>query len=243
MAKRNARIRYLSIFSEDPPRLAGYYAQRFGFVEMARSDSGDISLTDGGVRLSIVRLRDSLGEVKMTAGPHHLGIDVESIETIKGRFRRLNPRGVVVPERGSQRGEVRLYDPECNPISLSSRGFGLSAEPDAPTRIRQITIESLDPAAQADFYAAVFGFTPLPNPSAYRQGVRPDCSVSDGHIILTCRDFYGVTVGASPRYGVSGCLIQPPTPAPTDDGGRDPDGNPATFVPGASREEQSLWRV
>jgi len=243
MAQRSARVRYLSIFSEDPQRLAAYYAQRFGFVEMARADSGDVSLTDGGIRLSIVRLRDSLGEVQMTAGPHHIGIDVESIETIKARFRRLNPRGVVVPERGSQRGEVRLYDPECNPIGLSSKGFGLSGEPDAPTRMRKIMIETLDPAAQADFYAAVFGFTPVPNPSAHRQGARPDCSVSDGHIILTCRDFYGVTVGASPRYGVSSCLIQPLGSAAADDDGRDPDGNLVTLRADAPREEQSLWRA
>ncbi len=243
MAQRTARVRYLSIFSEDTQKLAAYYVERFGFVETARADSGDVSLTDGGIRLSIVRLRDSLGEVQMTAGPHHIGIDVESIETIKARFRRLNPRGVVVPERGSQRGEVRLYDPECNPISLSSRGFGLSGEPDAPTRMRQIMIETLDPAAQADFYAGVFGFTPVPNPSAHRQGARPDCSVSDGHIILTCRDFYGVTVGASPRYGVSGFLIQPLVSASADDSGRDPDGNQVMLPPGASREEYSLWRA
>jgi hypothetical protein len=243
MAARPARIRYLSIFSEDPSNLATYYIQRFGFAEMARADSGDVSLTDGGLRLSLVRLRDSLGEVQMTPGPHHIGIDVESIEIIKARFRRLSPRGVLVPERGSQRGEVRIYDPECNPISLSSRGFGLSGTSDAPTRLRQITIDSLDPIAQAEFYAGVFGFKPVPNPSAHRQGARPDCSLSDGHIMLTFRDFYGVTAGLAPRYGVSRCVIQPLGSAVADDGGRDPDGNQVTFSVSSSREEYSTWRT
>lgn len=243
MAARPTRIRYLAIFSEDPVNLATHYIQRFGFTEMARADSGDVSLTDGGVRLSLVRLRDSLGEVQMTSGPHHIGIDVESIESIKARFRRLNPRGVVVPERGSQRGEVRIYDPECNPISLSARGFGLSGAADAPTRLQHIMIDSLDPVAQAEFYAGVFGFKPVPNPLAHRQGARPDCSLSDGHIMLTFRDFYGVTAEPAPRYGVSGCVIQPLGSAATDDGALDPDGNQVTLPSAASREEHSTWRA
>jgi catechol 2,3-dioxygenase-like lactoylglutathione lyase family enzyme len=242
MAPRPARIRYLSIFSEQPQALASYYTERFGFSEIARADSGDVSLSDGGIRLAIVRLRDSLGEVQMTPGPHHLGIAVESIEAVKARFRRLCPRGVLVPERGSQRGEVRLYDPECGPISLSSRAFGLPGAPDAPTRLRHVTVEALDPAAQAEFYAGVFGFDPLPNPAAHRQGARPDCSVSDGHVIITFRDFYGVTAGPSPRYGVSGCVLQPLGSA-KDDGGRDPDGNRVGPLPGAAAEGRASWHA
>lgn len=243
MAAHPARIRYLSIFSEQPQALASYYAERFGFSEIAHADSGDVSLTDGGIRLAIVRLRDSLGEVQMTAGPHHLGVAVESIEAVKARFRRLCPRGVLVPERGSQRGEVRLYDPECAPISLSSRAFGLSGAADAPTRLRQITVEALDPAAQGEFYAGLFGFASVPNPAAHRQGARPDYSVSDGHVVITFRDFYGVTAGPSPRYGLSGYVIQPLDASAAADGGRDPDGNRAGPLPGVSAEGRASWRA
>lgn len=242
MAERPARIRYLTIFSEKPEALAVYYGQRFGFTEMARADSGDVSLTDGAIRLAIVRLRDALGEVQMTPGLHHLGVDVESIEAVKARFRRLCPRGVLVPERGSQRGEVRLYDPECNPIGLSVRSFGLSGDPETPGRLRLVTIDALDPAALADFYAGVFGFSAVPNPLAHRQGARPDCSLSDGHIMITFRDYYGVTAGSSPRYGVSSCIIQP-LGSTVADGGRDPDGNPVTLTSGISLERGASWRA
>jgi len=242
MAERPARIRYLTIFSEKPETLALYYEQHLGFTEMVRVDSGDVSLTDGAIRLAIVRLRDSLGEVQMTPGLHHLGVDVESIEAVKARFRRLCPRGVLVPERGSQRGEVRLYDPECNPIGLSVRSFGLSGDRETPARLRLITIDALDPAALADFYAGVFGFSVVPNPLAHRQGARPDCSLSDGHITITFRDYYGITAGSSPRYGLSSCILQPHGSTAAD-GGCDPDGNQVTLTLGVSQEGGASWRA
>jgi hypothetical protein len=41
-----------------------------------------------------------------------------------------NPRGTVIAETGDlQHGEVRIHDPECNPVTLSAKNFGLAAAP------------------------------------------------------------------------------------------------------------------
>src|SRR5690348_3422644 len=92
------RIRYIALLSAAPPALAAYYRESFGLQQLEGSPAGDVALTDGSVKLAIFQLRDALGEARMEPGLHRLGIAIDNVEEVKARFRRQNPRGVLVPE-------------------------------------------------------------------------------------------------------------------------------------------------
>src|SRR3954462_15347758 len=121
-----SRLRYIAILSEQPPALADFYRRIFGLHALGDSPAGDLVLGDAVTKLVIFRIRGDLGEARMEPGLHHLGVAVDSLERVKARFRRHDPRGVMVPEpRGPHYGELRLYDPESIPVSLSQRCFGM----------------------------------------------------------------------------------------------------------------------
>jgi len=63
-----SRIRYLAMLSEEPAKLAGFYAANFGLSELGRSSAGDVSLTDGGFNFTFLRPRPQLREPHMTIG-------------------------------------------------------------------------------------------------------------------------------------------------------------------------------
>jgi len=120
------RIRYLALLCDEPAALARFYGTCFGLAEMGRTDAGDVTLTDGGFNITLFKQRPQLHEPSMERGLHHLGIAVESLDETLARYRAFNPRGVIVAESGDlQHGEVRIHDPECHPVSLSQRQFGL----------------------------------------------------------------------------------------------------------------------
>ena len=117
-----ARIHYLALLCADPIALADFYRRNFAFAELGRSADGDVTLTDGGFNLALLWIRPSLREPHMEFGLHHLGIAVESIDYVVARYRTLYPRGTVVREGSSfHSGEARIYDPECNPVTLSEK--------------------------------------------------------------------------------------------------------------------------
>ena len=121
-----ARIRYLAMLCADPSALAGFYSRNFGLDEIGRTPAGDVTLTDGGFNLTLIRPRPGLREPHLEIGLHHLGIAVDDIDAVVARYRAFDPHATVVRESGDlQHGEVRIYDPECNPVSLSQRNFGL----------------------------------------------------------------------------------------------------------------------
>src|SRR5262245_30941447 len=125
-----ARIRYLAFLSADPAALAGFYRHDFGLDEIGRSADGDFTLSNGVFNVTFFRARPSLRELRMELGLHHLGIAVDDVEAVVARYRARYPRGTVVAESGDlQHGEVRIYDPECNPVTLSGKNFGLGETP------------------------------------------------------------------------------------------------------------------
>ena len=139
------RIRYLAMLCADPAGLAGFYRDCFGLEEMGRTDAGDLTLTDGGFNITLFKQRPQLHEPRMERGLHHLGIAVESLEETLARYRAFDPRGVIIAESGDlQHGEVRIHDPECHPVSLSQRHFGLDGVSGAIPRIAHIALNALD---------------------------------------------------------------------------------------------------
>ena len=140
-----ARISYLAVLSEDPASLAGFYAPYFGFTELGRTADGDVTLSDGGFNLTLFRHRPGLGEPRMEPGLHHLGIAVDNIDDTVARYLAHYPRGTVIKESGElSRGEVRIHDPECNPVSLSARNFGIAPGPPRVPRIAHIALNALE---------------------------------------------------------------------------------------------------
>ena len=200
------RIRYLAMLCADPAGLAGFYRDCFGLEEMGRTDAGDLTLTDGGFNITLFKQRPQLHEPRMERGLHHLGIAVESLEETLARYRAFNPRGVIIPESGDlQHGELRIHDPECHPVSLSQRHFGLDGASGALPRIAHIALNALDTERVRDFYAQVFGFRELfeaHRESMKRPGYR-NKHVGDGHTNVAIQTFYSDEVGHEARFGIA----------------------------------------
>jgi catechol 2,3-dioxygenase-like lactoylglutathione lyase family enzyme len=204
------RIRYLALLCDEPAALGRFYGTCFGLTEMGRTDAGDVTLTDGGFNITLFRQRPQLHEPGMERGLHHLGIAVENLDETVARYRAFNPRGVIIPESGDlQHGEVRIHDPECHPVSLSQRQFGLDgldpARAGAIPRIAHIALNALDPERVRDFYAQVFGFRELfeaHRESMKRPGYR-NKHVGDGHTNVAIQTFYSDEVGHEARFGIA----------------------------------------
>jgi catechol 2,3-dioxygenase-like lactoylglutathione lyase family enzyme len=198
-----ARVRYIAILAQDPKRLAAFYRDTLGMRDLGESPAGDVSLTDGAVNLTLFRLRPELGEAWMEQGFHHIGIEVDSIERAKARFRRLNPRCVIVPEVGGiHHGDVRFHDPEYIPVSLSQMRFGVPDAIGSSRRLSRIGFDVLDPAATCEFYVRVFGFTEQSMPAG-SGAERPDRMVSDGYITLGFHNYFSAGGSHRPRYGLN----------------------------------------
>lgn len=115
-----ATLRYIAFISENPEKLTEFYRRFLGTEEIGRSPEGDISITDGFYNLTFFKRRAALNELRMESGLHHIGLQVDDLEEIKGRFLALNPRGMILQEPADvHHGEIRIHDPECFPVSLS----------------------------------------------------------------------------------------------------------------------------
>jgi catechol 2,3-dioxygenase-like lactoylglutathione lyase family enzyme len=184
-------IRYLAVISKDPEALAKFYLEEIGMDEFGRSSAGDISLTDGYYNLTVFRQRADLIELRKESGLHHIGLDVKSIDVVLAKYRELVPGGVAVREPdGVQFGEVRIFDPECNPISLSESGFGVGGGKRGLPRIGHIAIHTLQPQRTADFLTALFGMRELRTTEERRQQGRFNCFMGDGATNLALHPYY-----------------------------------------------------
>jgi catechol 2,3-dioxygenase-like lactoylglutathione lyase family enzyme len=201
-----ARIRYLAMLCTTPAVLAGFYVRNFGMNEIGRSSGGDFALSDGSFNLSLLRNREELREPHMALGLHHLGIAVERIDDVVARYRALHPRGTVVAENGDlHHGEARIYDPECNPVTLSQKNFGLAPSAPRVPRIAHIALNALDPEAILAFYRDVFGFRELfaaHAQSRKRPGYR-NKHVGDGENNVAIQAFYNEEEGHEARFGIA----------------------------------------
>ncbi len=200
------RIRHISIMSPDPAPLAAFYTANFDMREVARGAEGDIDLTDGGYAVAIVKRRPGLRELRLEDGLHHIGIAVENIDETVARYLARYPRGAVVAETGgARRGEVRVHDPECNPVALSQANFGLPDAPPGLPRVAHMALNALDTEAIRDFYASVFGFREVfeaHKEARKRPGYR-NKHVGDGFTNVAIQAFFSGEEGHEARFGVA----------------------------------------
>jgi catechol 2,3-dioxygenase-like lactoylglutathione lyase family enzyme len=208
-----ARVGYLAILSHNPDKLAGFYTGHLGFSELGRSPAGDVTITDGGFNVTIFRHRHELNELSMEIGQHHIGIAVDSIAEIEERYRKFNPRGTFMREAGDlQHGEARIYDPECHPVTLSERNFGLPEPKAGLPRIAHVAFGTLDPSALHDFYAQVFGFRELfvAHAEVAKKPGYKNRHVGDGFTNMALQEFFSDREGHEGRHGIAhiGLLVK-----------------------------------
>jgi catechol 2,3-dioxygenase-like lactoylglutathione lyase family enzyme len=185
------QIRYLAVISQDTGALAEFYRDEIGMDEMGRSAEGDISLTDGYFNLTLFRQRASLMELRLDTGLHHIGMAVDDIDEVLRRYRELIPGGVALREPGSVHyGEVRIFEPECNPVSLSQKAFGVKTAERRLPRIGHIAIHTLQPQRCADFFTALFGMRELGTTQERRTQGRFNCFMGDGRTNLALHPYY-----------------------------------------------------
>lgn len=199
-----ARIRYIAALSEQPQQLAGFYQRFLQMQEIARSHDGDVSLSDGFCNFTLIKKRPGLMEPRTELGLHHIGLEVASLEEVKRRYLEFNPRGIVVPEPGGpHHGELRIYDPECNPVSLSQTGFGIKGEARKLPGVRHVAWNALDPDALLKFYTEVLGLRELSSSQLRRREGRGNRFAGDGFTNLAIHPFYNEREGHEPRFGVN----------------------------------------
>jgi catechol 2,3-dioxygenase-like lactoylglutathione lyase family enzyme len=200
-----AVLRYIAYLSEDPDKLADFYHRFLGTEELGRSPEGDVTVTDGFYNLTFFRKRPSLGELHMETGLHHIGLQVDDLEEVKGRYLKLYPRGMVIREAGDlQHGEVRIHDPECRPVSLSTKGFGVPpAKEKSFPRVRHIAYNALDPETMLLFYTQVLGLREVPSSYLRRQQGLGNRFCGDGKTNLAIHPFYSRAEGHEAKYGIN----------------------------------------
>lgn len=200
-----ATLRYIAYLAHDPEKLADFYHHFLRTEELGRSADGDISITDGYYNLTFFKKRPSLGEMHMELGLHHIGLQVDDLEDVKGRFIRFNPRGTIIPEPNDlQHGEIRIHDSECRPVSISTSSFGVpgSKEKRFP-RVRHIAYNALDPEIMLQFYTQVFRLREIPSSYQRRQQGRDNRFCADGKTNLAIHPFYNRIEGHEAKYGIN----------------------------------------
>jgi catechol 2,3-dioxygenase-like lactoylglutathione lyase family enzyme len=205
-----AAISYIAYLVDNPDDQVNFYNRYLKTREAGRSPEGDISITDGFFNLTFFKNRPELHEVRMEPGLNHIGFEVESVEETKKRYVRYMPRGTVVPESGDlYHGQMRIHDPDCNPVSLSEKGFGVKKERRLPG-IRHVVYNTLDTERMLEFYCEVFGLREVTVSKAYRQQGKPGRFAGDGFTNLAILTHYSNSPGHQPKFGLNhvGFVVQ-----------------------------------
>jgi len=199
-----ARIRYIAVLSDNPQTLAGFYQRFLKMKQIGQSEEGDVTLSDGFYNFTLLKKRPGLVEPRMELGFHHIGLEVDSLEETKRRYLKFNPRGIVAPEPGGlHRGELRIYDPECTPVSLSQTAFGIKNEGRGFPGLRHVAWNALDPDAILNFYTEVLGLREVSSSRLRRKEGRLNRFAGDGFTNLAIHPFYNEREGHEARFGMN----------------------------------------
>jgi catechol 2,3-dioxygenase-like lactoylglutathione lyase family enzyme len=200
-----ATLRYIAYLAEDPAKLVDFYHRFLGTEELGRTADGDITITDGFYNLTFFKNRSELGEMQTNNGLHHIGVQVDDLEEVKGRFIRMFPRGMIIQEANDlQHGQIRLHDPECRPVTVSTTSYGVPASKEKKfPRVRHIAYNALDPETMLQFYTQVLGLREVPSSYLRRQQGRGNRFCADGKTNLAIHPFYSQVEGHEAKYGIN----------------------------------------
>jgi len=199
-----SRIRYLAFLSDSPGELADFYGRHLDLRELGRSNHGDVSSTDGFFNITFLKRRAELHESRTERGLHHIGIEVDNLAQTLERYRALRPNMPIVDEPGGLHfGDVRIFDPEGSPISLSERPFGVQGQARQLPRLRHIAYNALWPEGILNFYVLMFGYRELGASLERRAQGKANRFAGDGLTNLAIHPFYSPSEGHQARYGVN----------------------------------------
>lgn len=199
------QMRYLAFLSDEPASLADFYVRHFQLEELGRSNSGDVSLTDGFYNLTFLRRREDLMEPHLENGLHHVGLQVDSMERAIAEYRNTTFGELIVEEQGGVHfGDKRFFDPEGMPVSVTEGSFGAPAQRDVrPARIQHVAFNSLLPQRILHFYSTVFGFREVTNSIGFRRRGRMNRFAGDGVTNLAIHPYFHDTEGHEPCFGIN----------------------------------------
>jgi catechol 2,3-dioxygenase-like lactoylglutathione lyase family enzyme len=199
-----AQLRYLAFISNDPDTLSDFYIRHFGLEKLGRSEHGDVSLSDGFYNLTFLKSRPNLGEPRMEIGLHHLGLQVDDVSEATKQFLQLFPGNVVVSEDGGiHHGMRRFYDPESNPVTISSDSYGVGDQPRQRPRLAHIALNALVPERLLSFYSGIFGLRELTTSFERRKTGKLNRFAGDGITNLAIHPFYNKSKGHEARLGIN----------------------------------------
>lgn len=199
-----AVIRYIAYLSEDPDSQASFYHRFLGTEEMGRSPEGDISITDGFYNLTFFKTRPGLVEPRMELGLNHIGLQVDDLAEVERRYRKYRPRGPIIEEVGGiHHGQLRIHDPDGNPVSLSEKSFGLDGRRQQVPGIRHVAFDAIDTDAMLEFYVEVLGLPELGTSFERRRQGRQNRFAGDGFTNLAIHPFYSSSEGHEMRMGMN----------------------------------------
>jgi catechol 2,3-dioxygenase-like lactoylglutathione lyase family enzyme len=199
-----ATMRYIVFQTDTPSNLADFYRRHLGLEELGRSNQGDVSATDGFFNITFLKRRPELHESRSAPGLHHFGFQVDNLEETLERYRALMPNMPTIKEKGGLHfGDVRVFDPEGMPISLSEKPFGVDKIQDRLPRIRHVACNALWPEGILNFYTLLFGFRELEASRERRKQGRLNRFCGDGFTNIAIHPFYNESEGHEPWYGVN----------------------------------------
>jgi catechol 2,3-dioxygenase-like lactoylglutathione lyase family enzyme len=177
-----AKINHIAAISENYAVSGKFYESIFGMKTSAKArPARAVTVGDGYVGLNI-----NPRKAGRPARLDHFGIQIEDVETVLDRLRRLYPR-VEWLQRPSTRpfAGITTHDPDGNVFDLSQKDMAnrkdIYAESHSinPRHISHFGLRTLNPEAMATFYREVFELE-LGN----KEAGDPNFYVTDGHITM-----------------------------------------------------------
>src|SRR5206468_4942668 len=161
-----------------------FYARHFDMWELGRSETGDISITDGFMNVSILKQRPGVEGAGGRPGLSHFGIAVSDLREVEANLEEFAPAARMERENGDlHHGECRVFGPNGLPISLSTSNFGVSGTARRIPRVRHLAL-CFDPPndPQTEFLVNVFEFREVSTSMVRRRDNVPVRFVGDGQI-------------------------------------------------------------
>ena len=162
-----AKLNHVAIASDYYAMNGRFYQALFGMgVSSKPRPARALSVGDGYVGLNCNPRREG-----RTSGLDHFGFEVDDIEDAIARIHKFDPSlGTVKRPPVRPFAAYSAHDPDCNVFDLSQKDIGFqkdvyaensdSAAP-SPRHISHIALRTRNAERCAQFYADVFGLTPL----------------------------------------------------------------------------------
>jgi catechol 2,3-dioxygenase-like lactoylglutathione lyase family enzyme len=162
----NAHLQYIGVRSEQPQVLAEFYKEFFSLTELAKSEEGDVALTDGFFNLTILKERPY--EPTNWSGPltglgyTHVGVAIDDLRQVLENIEKFAPphTRLLSDKGGPFHGDYFVPDPNGLPVTISLSNFGvpeLEGDRRLPA-IRHVALSVPNNDGVVDFFTEVFGF-------------------------------------------------------------------------------------